>query len=112
MLKAVVKFLRYMYGPTLVDPEVDVNMELILLPKESITEKSLKIGCLVPEIWCVNYIKLDFVNPSLFVCLNLTLHRILLHTSFLFPMFISLMWVRPIARDYLCRVAPGKTEPM
>ncbi|XP_071787806.1 transmembrane protein 161B-like [Asterias amurensis] len=49
---------------------------------------------------------------SIKFAVNRPFMQILLHTSFLFPMFISLMWVRPIARDYICRVAPGKTEPI
>ncbi|XP_022099841.1 transmembrane protein 161B-like isoform X2 [Acanthaster planci] len=34
--------------------------------------------------------------------------QIVLHTSFLFPMLISLMWIKPIGRDYMCNPATGR----
>ena len=38
---------------------------------------------------------------------------ILLHVAFTSPLFLTLMWIKPLSRDYLTqRVYKGMTEPM
>ena len=37
----------------------------------------------------------------------------LLHLSYISPMFLTMMWIKPLSRDYLTqRVFKGMTEPM
>lgn len=48
---------------------------------------------------------------SLKLCADKPFMRMLFHTSFIAPLIVSLLWIKPIARDYFtARIFPGTTS--
>lgn len=42
--------------------------------------------------------------------ITLSAYRILLHVSFLSPVVVLLLWIKPMARDFLANAPMGKTS--
>lgn len=66
----------------------------------------LKYVLVHPKLICMNDCAFRYFRES-------TLKQMLLNVSFSLPFILVILWIKPVARDYLTiRVFSGRTEPL